>query len=555
MGKINYTVAMIYGNVDGIKKAYLWALEKIMGESNKAAFIDRDVLSVVADFSYKANREVSVFINRSGRVMAIGIGDSRTVPLADVSRRRDKQSLQAIRCIHTHPGGSGKLSDVDISALKQCKYDCIAAVGINSKGTTDMQVAYTNGGAVKYINVPVAEDMPDDRLLSEIISLENESKKEIAVPELGGRCLLVGVDSVESLQELKCLADTAGLTTVGRTVQKRSKPDIKYYVGSGKLSEIGLQAQVLNADTIIFDVQLSAMQLDNIAAELGRRVIDRSNLILHIFEKHTTTNEGRLQVRLARLKYELPMLVGQGADMSRQRGGLYALGGGGETKLELDRRNIKKQIKELTEKLASLSDNRDIRRKKRKETGIKCVTLLGYTNAGKSSVMNSISHAGVMAENKLFATLDSVSRSVWTEKGSYLLTDTVGFIRNLPHTFVEAFKSTLDEVRYADLLLHIVDCSGAERDAQIETVIKVLQEIGATDVPIITVFNKVDLLPRDTERTVPAVYVSAATGEGIEGLKKQIEIKLFGEGTDGEYTYCENTIGEDTTDEGMVEEI
>ena len=209
--------------------------------------------------------------------------------------------------------------------------------------------------------------------------------------------------------------------------------------------------------------------------------------------------------------------------MSRQRGGLYAMGGAGETKLEVDRRHIRKRISELSEKLHSLEQGRELRRRKRKQSGVKSVTLLGYTNAGKSTLINQMSRSDLYAENKLFATLDSVSRSVWTERGSFVLTDTVGFIRNLPHTFVEAFKSTLDEVRYADLLIHVVDASSPEMESQIATVESVIEEIGAANVPIITVYNKADKATREEDK----FYISAKFGENVDLLKEMIQDALF----------------------------
>lgn len=299
--------------------------------------------------------------------------------------------------------------------------------------------------------------------------------------------------------------------------------DSVYYVGSGKIDEIAMEAQIKDAAIVIFDVPLNAAQHAAIGEKLGRTVIDRGTLILEIFEKHATTAEGRLQVELARLKYTLPLLVGQGANMSRQRGGLYAMGGAGETKLEVDRRHIRKRISELSEKLHSLEQGRELRRRKRKQSGVKSVTLLGYTNAGKSTLINQMSRSDLYAENKLFATLDSVSRSVWTERGSFVLTDTVGFIRNLPHTFVEAFKSTLDEVRYADLLIHVVDASSPEMASQIATVQSVIEEIGAASVPIITVYNKADKATREEDK----FYISAKFGENVDLLKEMIQDALF----------------------------
>ena len=334
----------------------------------------------------------------------------------------------------------------------------------------------------------------------------------------------MGVGDEDSLYELKRLAETANYDPVGRIMQKRTTVDSVYYVGSGKIDEIAMEAQIKDAAIVIFDVPLNATQHAAIEERLGRTVIDRGTLILEIFEKHATTAEGRLQVELARLKYTLPLLVGQGTSMSRQRGGLYAMGGSGETKLETDRRHIRKRISELSEKLHTLEQGRELRRRKRKQSGVKSVTLLGYTNAGKSTLINQMSRSDLYAENKLFATLDSVSRSVWSERGSFVLTDTVGFIRNLPHTFVEAFKSTLDEVRYADLLIHVVDASSPEMESQIATVQSVIEEIGAANVPIITVYNKADKAQREEGK----FYISAKFGENVDRLKEMIQDALFG---------------------------
>ena len=258
--------------------------------------------------------------------------------------------------------------------------------------------------------------------------------------------------------------------------------------------------------------------------------MDRPSLILDIFAKHAVTNEGKLQVELASLRHLLPTLTGQGASMSRQRGGLYAMGGSGETKLEIDRRVIRARISALSEKLEKIKSRNDQRRDKRRERGVKTVAIVGYTNAGKSTLMNKMTKAGVLEEDKLFATLESVSRNVWQEEGEYLLTDTVGFISRLPHEFVDAFKSTLDEARYADLLLVVVDVSDPQIHARYQVVENVLQEIGAGNVDRIIVYNKCDkgiadgFLPSGHN----SVRISAKNGEGLDKLRKAIVEKLFG---------------------------
>ncbi|MBQ7712217.1 MAG: GTPase HflX [Clostridia bacterium] len=522
---------MINGNIGGIKRAMLWRLEKHLGYTDKTSFVSEETLSVITEFTQATGREVSVCISRSGRVEAISVGDALKVDALAIGKRRGEGSKSKIRVIHTHPHGSARLSDADISALKEMRYDCLAAVGVSAQGASKMQIGYIAPTGVKLVDVELAA-IDHDALLGLIAECDEVGKKSAPVKEeINNRCLLVGVGDEESLYELKGLAETANYLPVGRVMQKRTSVDSTYYVGSGKIDEIRMEAQIKNAAIVIFDVPLSAVQHAAIGERLGRRVIDRGTLILEIFEKHATTAEGRLQVELARLKYTLPLLVGQGEAMSRQRGGLHAMGGAGETKLETDRRHVRRRIAELTEKLKALDEGRDLRRRKRKQSGVKSVTLLGYTNAGKSTLINAISRSDLYAENKLFATLDSVSRSVWTERGSYVMTDTVGFIRNLPHTFVEAFKSTLDEVRYADLLIHVADASSPEMASQIATVESVVREIGAADVPMITVYNKADKA-EGLVREEGTIYISAKFGENLDELKRIISDALFGKRSD-----------------------
>ncbi|NCA67376.1 MAG: GTPase HflX [Clostridia bacterium] len=525
-----YNNYMIYGNIDGIKRTTLEELENLCENYDKSYFIDRIVLDAVIRITSKLNREISVFISRGGRVLAIGVGDSNTVPLAHITQKRGNKRFNGVRCIHTHPNASGRLSNVDISALKSCRFDCIAAVGVSGGYMTDMQVAYIRGDNIDIISVKDA--IPDTKLLDAIELCEGESVLPEAENAEARRCLLVHVseddDAEYSLNELDNLARTMGLNPIERIIQHRDKPDRAFYVGSGKVKEVELLCQVKDIEVVIFDHQLSGVQLKNLQETLNRIIIDRSILILDIFAKHATTNEGKLQIELAKLRYQLPMLTGQGIEMSRQRGGLYALGGGGETKLELDRRNIRRQITALVEKLQKMESVRDIRRQKRKNAGLKSVVIVGYTNAGKSTLMNYITKAGVLEEDKLFATLDSVGRTVWDEGNEYLLVDTVGFINRLPHEFIDAFKSTLDEARYADLLLHVVDKSSPYLVAEFDVVMSVLNDIGADKIPLINVYNKNDksgagFLPTQQD----SVTISARTGEGVNELKELIKKLLF----------------------------
>ena len=339
----------------------------------------------------------------------------------------------------------------------------------------------------------------------------------------------------EILDELELLSNTADYEVVARVIQRKEKPDKAYFIGTGKLEELKNTAEALNADIIIFDNDLSGSQFNNLERYLGIDVIDRATLILEIFAKHAKSNEGKLQVELARKKHSLPRVLGQGAVLSRQGGGGAGGGGArrgaGEQQLELDKRTIRAEIRDLEEKIEKLEKERNLRRKRRENSKIKSICIVGYTNAGKSTLMNTITKAGVLAENKLFATLDPVSRKLWLAPGKeIIITDTVGFISRLPHEFVDAFSSTLDETKYADLILHVVNMADENALKQYDVVNEVLKKIGATDIPIITVLNKCDVAKHSV---IPSgeniVYISAITGDGIETLKEKIAYVLWGE--------------------------
>lgn len=340
-------------------------------------------------------------------------------------------------------------------------------------------------------------------------------------------------DSV--LDELELLAHTADYEVIGRLKQHKDRPDKAYYLGTGKLEELKNAVDALEADVVIFDNDVSGSQFNNLEKYLGIDVIDRATLILEIFAKHATSNEGKLQVELARKKHSLPRVLGQGAVLSRQGGGGGGGGGArrgaGEQQLELDKRTIRAEIRDLEEKAERLAAARKLRRTKRENSKIPIVCIVGYTNAGKSTLMNNLTKAGVLAENKLFATLDPVTRKLWiAPKKEFMLVDTVGFISRLPHEFIDAFGSTLEETRYADLILHVVNCQSSDIIKEYDVVESVLEKIGANGIPTITVLNKCDEgYPTVCPSGVNPVYVSALTGEGIRSLKEKICLALFGE--------------------------
>ncbi|HJF94765.1 MAG TPA: GTPase HflX [Lachnoclostridium phocaeense] len=347
------------------------------------------------------------------------------------------------------------------------------------------------------------------------------------------RVILVGVsladsdDAEQSLDELEELARTAGALCVGRVLQKREQMHPATYLGRGKTGELKDLIWETQADGIICDDELSPAQIGNLKDELGVKIMDRTLLILDIFAARASTSEGKIQVELAQLKYRQSRLTGLGTSLSRLGGGIGTRGPG-EKKLEMDRRLIKGRISQLTRELKEVKRHRQLTRESRAKSRIPVIAIVGYTNAGKSTLLNALTGAGILAEDKLFATLDPTTRNLKLPGGQeVLLTDTVGFIRKLPHHLIEAFKSTLEEAKYADLLLHVVDASNPQMDQQMHVVYETLRELEASDKPVITAFNKKDRFvgeyaPRDfqAERTA---FISAKTGEGVEELLACVE--------------------------------
>ncbi len=357
------------------------------------------------------------------------------------------------------------------------------------------------------------------------------------------RVLLVGVDLTggagrgrlwsvdESLDELARLAETAGAVVVGREIQRRSAPDPTSLIGEGKVAAIDGRRAAEGIDVVIFDEELSPVQQRNLEKGIGCSVIDRTTLILDIFAERARSKEARLQVELAQLEYRLPRLTGRGVELSRLGGGIGTRGPG-ETKLEVDRRRIRERISHLRHELKEVAAHR-ARLREARGAGIAVVAICGYTNAGKSTLLNALTRAGVLAEDRLFATLDATSRRVEPPAGEpFVLVDTVGFIQHLPHHLVAAFRSTLEEVTQADLLLHVVDASHPKREEQMQAVAQVLAELGAAERPVLLVLNKIDApegaaeAPHLLRRYPEAVAVSALTGAGLEVLLVRIQAEL-----------------------------
>ena len=494
-------------------------------------FASKELLEIMAEVTQETGREISVFLSRGGRVLDVTLGDQHTVSLPYIRKRRGNASLSGVRCIHTHPGASSMLSGVDIHTLLSSRLDAMAAVNVKNGRPGSMCVGYIGEDLqTPAVYGPInVRKLPNEALMAEIEAATQRVHELIALSETQEeqeRAVLLGLNTTsQSMQELAELAKTADVCVVGKETQSKPR-DAATYIGKGKAKELALSLAALDCDAVIVNDDLSPRETRNLEELLAVKVIDRTTLILEIFARHARTKEGSMQVELAQLKYTLPRLSGQGEVLSRLGGGIGTRGPG-EQKLELDKRRIRKRIHDLEEQIAELSKRRQEQRKTRKKNRMVEVALVGYTNAGKSTLLNALTDAGVLAENKLFATLDPVCRKLMLPGGrEVLLTDTVGFIEKLPHELISAFASTLEQVKSADLLLNVLDASDALSHEKSRVVQEVLAQIGAGDIPMVEVYNKSDLLEHVPQSGTKAVFISAKYGGGLDMLMRVIEEKV-----------------------------
>lgn len=537
----------VNGQTDGMKRSALDVLEQLYDiKVPRDQIFTEEMVFTLAEITCATNREIAVYIDRKGNVQDIRVGDSKTVSLTAAEGRRKETGITGVRCIHTHPGGSTELSELDISTLKQLRLDMMVAIGtVNGKVTgvsAAMLDAELEDAEIYGPFRPMQAELHD---LLMVVTERDKPGKELNVISKDGRerALLIGIETPQtvfisgvseaeiSMKELVELANTAGADVVEAVVQKRPARDAAYLVGKGKLKEISQTVQTKQIDLIVFDEELSSSQLRNIETHTGVKVVDRTGLILDIFAGRAKSREGRVQVELAQLNYLLPKLAGQGTALSRLGGGIGTRGPG-ETQLETDRRHIRRRIDYLKSQLQEIQGQRKVVRREREKNKMPVVAIVGYTNAGKSTLLNTLCSADVFAEDKLFATLDTTTRKLKLDDAvTVLLSDTVGFIRKLPHHLVEAFKATLEEAVLADLLLIVADASDPFAPDHIRVVDEILNDLGASGKPSIVVWNKWDKVAEDFRTPFfrdarEEMNVSALTGMGLDELKAAIKQRL-----------------------------
>lgn len=508
----------------------------------------------MVEISREIRRQVGVLVDRHGAVEYVIVGDEKGIFIPELSDYPlGRRLLRGLRYIHTHLKGES-FSEDDLTDLALLRFDLMAILQLHPDDRrTAIQTAFLTAGAGQPYRVEASEPLATFRMDfgSMVSHLERELEKSVAtdareVAATGERAILISVtqqsheEADDSLDELRELARTAGVSVLDAVVQRRRQFNPRYLMGEGKMREVVIRALQLGATILIFDQELSPAQVRSISEMTELKVIDRSQLILDIFARRATSLDGKVQVELAQLKYILPRLTGRGVQMSRLMGGIGGRGPG-ETKLETDRRRIRDRIAKLERELDELSRGRQQRRQKRVRAGLPIVSIVGYTNAGKSTLLNALTRSRVFTENLLFATLDTSTRRLrFPREREVIITDTVGFIRSLPQSLMGAFKATLEELQDADLLLHLVDCASPRVEEQIQQVERILEELNLAGKPRIMVFNKVDLLPalkkknplafmkiRQLSRRFNAITVSASDHASLEPLLQEMERRFW----------------------------
>jgi GTPase len=540
---------VIHGNLTGLKPSQIRALERIYKRRvPPEQVITSELARYLAELSVEIHRQIGLVIDRRGEVLHVIVGDDREIVIPDLSGfGLGRSGLRGLRCIHTHLRGE-PLSPDDMTDLALLRLDLMVALSVKENGLPDL-VSYghllppnPDGKSVEVQTSPSVYDLDLDVtafLQALEAELENKRAETVDLSDTREKAILISVsqdsrqETEDSLDELVELARTANVLVLDRFTQRPRQINPKYLMGEGKAKEVIIQALQQGATLLIFDQDLTPTQVRTISALTDLKVIDRTQLILDIFARRAHTRDGKVQVELAQLKYILPRLTGRGVALSRLMGGIGGRGPG-ETKLEIDRRRIRDRITRLENELKVLSRGRLQRRQKRIRAGVPIVSIVGYTNAGKSTLLNALTQSEVFTEDLLFATLDTSTRRLrFPQEREVIITDTVGFIRKLPKSLLGAFKATLEELEDADLLLHVVDLSNPRFEEQIAAVERILLELNIDRVPRSLVFNKIDLLPPEEVialcRRFGAVPVSAKDRKSFQPLLQKLEQRFWPE--------------------------
>jgi GTP-binding protein HflX len=538
---------IIEGHTGGLRASQIQALERIYRRKiPPEQVISGELARFLVEQSRELRRQVGVLIDRQGTIQHVLLGDDREIVIPDLSGYGlGRSGLRGLRCIHTHLKQE-PLSQDDLNDLSLLRLDLMVAIGVTAEGLPGkIEAAHllpTNPEERQVEIIQAKSFYQFDLDFSTFIrALDHEfERQEAEAVELEGgeeRGILISVSSApqqaleRELDELAELARTADVAVLDRVIQRSHKFHPRYLMGEGKLKEVVIRALQRRATLLVFDQDLTPGQVRAISALTELKVIDRSQLILDIFARRAHTLDGKVQVELAQLKYLLPRLTGKGTAMSRLMGGIGGRGPG-ETKLETDRRRIRERISRLEKQLQGLSRGRRQRRQKRIRGEVPVISIVGYTNAGKSTLLNALTQSEVFTENLLFATLDTASRRLrFPNEREVIITDTVGFIRDLPESLYGAFRATLEEMEDADLILHLVDLSNPQFESHIQTVDKVLEDLSLQRTPRLLVFNKTDQLPETEVAALcqrhSALPISALERKSFQPLLHELERRFW----------------------------
>lgn len=534
-------MAEIKGNIVGLKPNQKKTLLRLFQKRvDRESLISWELGRYLTEISLEIGRQVGILIDRKGNVLQVFVGDSKSIMISELGRFRvGKSRFRGVRWIHTHLSDE-PLSQDDLTDLALLRFDAVAALETLPNGLPgNIYAAWLqpNDKEPWHVEDPVPLDLFKLDFYGLINALEQEYARKIDSRSTGQamrKAILVGVttnkldDLQRSMTELTELAASADIEVVDVVTQKRQRLDAKFVVGSGKLTDIMITAMQKGADLIVFEGELSGSQMRAISELCELEVIDRTQLILDIFARRASSKDGKLQVELAQMKYSLPRLVLKDDFMSRITGGIGAKGPG-ETKIEVLRRRVKDRIAKLERDLDQLSCQRRRRRTNRQQSGTPIINLVGYTNAGKSTILRTLTGAKILVENRLFATLDPTSRKLRLPSGrKTVLIDTVGFIQDLPEDLAKAFRATLEELSDADILLHVVDISNPEFANQIMAVQQILEELALDDIPQLVVFNKIDktapeILDNVRQVWTDAVFVSALQADSLKIMLEKLD--------------------------------